>query len=97
MSDHYRVAQIDARASVVAFQKRIEWTPTASKQETKRNGRRERMLARLQAGPATTWELMQIGGAGFSSRLNELRRAGHNIPAPEMREDFAIYHIEEPV
>jgi len=91
------VAQTDAYASTGAVQKRIEFLPTANKQETKRNGRRERMLARLQAGPATTFELMALGGAGFSSRLNELRRAGHNIPAPEMHEGYAIYHLEEPV
>jgi hypothetical protein len=51
------------------------------------------MLERLRLGPATTFELMALGGAGFSSRLAELRRAGHNIPSPEMHEDFGVYRL----
>lgn len=41
-----------------------------------RETRAQKMLARLRLGPASTFDLMMLGGAGFSSRLKELRRAG---------------------
>jgi hypothetical protein len=52
------------------------------------------MLERLKCGPATTWDLMQIGGAGFSSRLHELREAGRRIDC-ERHEDYAVYTLVE--
>jgi hypothetical protein len=76
---------------------RTEFLPTASRVSLKRLGKRERILARLKEGPATTWELMQLGGAGFSSRIAELRRDGWNIPAPEMHEDYGVYRLEKSV
>ena len=57
-------------------QRRIEWTPSASRIQTKRLGKREAMLARLRQGPARTYELMALGGSGFSARLRELRDQG---------------------
>ena len=50
------------------------------------------MLRRLRQAPATTIELMMIGGAGFSSRLRELRNDGHRIDV-EMFEDHARYTL----
>jgi hypothetical protein len=47
----------------------------------RRENRAQKMLSRLQTGPATTWEMMQLGGAGFSSRLRELRNQGWEIEA----------------
>jgi hypothetical protein len=72
------------------------WTP-ADRELTqslrKRAGRAAQMLERLRRGPATTWELMQLGGAGFSSRLRELRNAGHRIVA-EGGPDEWVYRLE---
>ena len=40
---------------------------------------RERILARLRKGSATSWELSQMGILGYNTRIMELRRAGHEI------------------
>lgn len=78
----------------VSAPRRIEVTPTANRESLKRLGRRERILARLQEGSARTWELMALGGSGFSSRLKELRNDGHRIVCiPD--EDGATYRLEE--
>lgn len=71
------------------------WTPAQrqlSAHLDKRESRKARMLARLECGPATTLDLMQIGGAGFSSRLAELRRDGHPITC-ENHLDYAVYRL----
>lgn len=73
--------------------RRTEILPLANAVARKREGKRIRMLRRLESGPATTLELMQIGGAGFSSRLRELRDAGHRIVCEE-HEDGAVYTLE---
>ena len=74
---------------------RREVLPTQNAVSQKREGKRERMLARLKAGRASTWDLIQIGGSGFSSRLAELRRDGWKITCEE-REDGAVYTLETP-
>ncbi len=74
---------------------RLEWTPTASAQENYRQGQRAAILARLKMGPTPTFELMMIGGSGFSSRLAELRREGHRIVAKRI-EHHAMYVLGEP-
>lgn len=38
-----------------------------------------RILARLQVGPATNMQLLQIGGMRFGARLHELKAAGHTV------------------
>ncbi|HFC8458299.1 TPA: helix-turn-helix domain-containing protein [Neisseria subflava] len=40
---------------------------------------RERILARLRKGSATSWELSQMGILSYNTRIMELRRAGHEI------------------
>lgn len=40
---------------------------------------RERILARLRKGSATSWELSQMGILNYNTRIMELRRAGHEI------------------
>lgn len=40
---------------------------------------RERVLARLRKGSATSWELSQMGILNYNTRIMELRRAGHEI------------------
>jgi hypothetical protein len=76
-------------------QTRIEFGPTASKVESKRTSKRLLILGRLQKGSARCYELMQIGGSGFSSRIAELRRAGHVIRCYE-DEDGGTYVLEAP-
>lgn len=73
--------------------RRTEFAPTAAAVARKREGKRERMLARLKSGPATTWELLLLGGAGFSSRLRELRDEGHRIECEE-HDEGATYRLE---
>lgn len=40
---------------------------------------RERVLARLRKGSATSWELSQMGILSYNTRIMELRRVGHEI------------------
>ena len=40
---------------------------------------RERVLARLRKGSATSWDLAQMGILSYNTRIMELRRAGHEI------------------
>jgi hypothetical protein len=83
------------------MQRAIDFTPAArelGQAVRKRESRAARMLARLKCGPATTLELMTLGGAGFSSRLHELREAGHRITCEQHvheGSEWAIYRIEE--
>jgi hypothetical protein len=84
--------------SAIAYpgQGRLDFTPAASELAHAIRGRETRaarMLARLRQGPATTFDLMMLGGAGFSSRLKELRRAGHVIKAYGGPERY-IYELE---
>jgi hypothetical protein len=78
----------------------IDWTPAAREfgmAVRKRESRAARMLARLKCGPATTKELNDLGGAGFSSRLRELRNAGHRITCEQHvheGSEWAIYRLE---
>ena len=73
-------------------QRRMEFGPTASRVAQKRASKAARMLERLRCGPATTFDLMMLGGAGFSSRLHELREAGHRIEC-EQGEGGATYRL----
>lgn len=73
-------------------QRRIEWTPTASAVSLKRQGRAFQILDRLRQGPARTWDLMMLGGAGFSSRIRELRVSGFQIECTQ-DEDGAVYRL----
>jgi len=91
-SDICRVRAWSLKHPRLGVQPRLEFGPTASAQENGRLGRRERILARLRHGSATTREMMMLGGAGFSSRIRELRVAGHEI-AVEMNEDGAVYRL----
>ncbi len=53
----------------------------------------DRMLARLQKGPATNVELSGIS-LKYTSRITDLRQLGYNIPAPEKRENgVTVYRL----
>ena len=47
--------------------------------KAKTPSQRERVLARLRKGSATSWELSQMGILSYNTRIMELRRAGHEI------------------
>lgn len=47
--------------------------------KSKTPSQRERVLARLRKGSATSWELAQMGILSYNTRIMELRRAGHEI------------------
>ena len=76
----------------MSSQARLEFHPSANADTLRRMTKAKLMLRRLQQAPATTIELMMIGGAGFSSRLRELRNDGHVIKV-EMYETHAVYTL----
>ena len=47
--------------------------------KSKTPSQRERVLARLRKGSATSWELSQMGILSYNTRIMELRRAGHEF------------------
>ena len=92
----YNASHPVTRQKVLTFGAPAIGTPTHREQRAaldRRESRKARMLARLRQGEATTWELLQLGGAGFSSRLKELRREGHRITC-ENRLEYAVYSLE---
>jgi hypothetical protein len=62
-----------------------------------RGGKRARkaqaILDRLRVGPATTLELVRVGGVRFGARLLELRAEGHRIET-ENHGEYAIYRLD---
>ena len=76
----------------MSSQARLEFHPSANADTLRRMSKAKLMLRRLQQGSCKTYELMQIGGAGFSSRLRELRNEGHVIKV-EMYETHAVYTL----
>ena len=86
---------LDAQEGIL--QRRLDFTPAASELAQalrNRETRAQKMLARLRLGPCTTFDLMMLGGAGFSSRLKELRRAGHEITVEGGPERF-VYTLKK--
>lgn len=79
-------------ASGESYTVRQEFFPTANRVSLKRQGRAFRILDRLRQGPARTWDLMMLGGAGFSSRIRELRVMKYDIRC-EQDEDGATYTL----
>ncbi len=55
----------------------------ARREIKKRGGQAARILARLQAGPATSLELAQVA-LKYTNRISELREAGHTIQAEQV-------------
>lgn len=75
---------------------RLDFTPAASQLAHAVRGREtraQRILARLRQGPATSQQLLAVGGLKYGARLLELRRAGHRIVTEEHPE-YAVYTLE---
>lgn len=72
----------------------ILFLPDSKRRSTKSRN----ILARLAQGPATTWDLMRIGGSGWRSRLQELREGQVDGTAHQIRTeshgDYAVYTLE---
>lgn len=70
------------------LQRRLDFTPAASERAHSlrhRESKAERVLARLKEGPATSLNLLAVGGLRYGARIHELREAGNRID----REDFS--------
>ena len=78
--------------TLVPEQPRLDFTPAASDLAHALRGREtraQRIVARLRLGPASTWELVKVGGSRFGARLNELKAAGMTWD----REDHADHSV----
>jgi hypothetical protein len=53
----------------------------------------ERILARLQRGPATNYELAQIA-LKYTSRIDDCRKAGHRITCTRHAGGGATYELQ---
>jgi hypothetical protein len=53
----------------------------------------ERILARLQSGPATNYELSQIA-LKYTSRIDDCRKAGHRITCTRHAGGGATYELQ---
>lgn len=72
----------------IPAQARLDFTPAASERAHSlrhRESKAERVLARLKEGPATSLNLLAVGGLRYGARIHELREAGNRID----REDFS--------
>lgn len=50
---------------------------------SERHSQADRILQRLKAGPATSWDLQQLGICSHTSRISELRKLGYRIEATD--------------
>ena len=88
------------RAHPVTRQARLDFTPAASElahavrgRETKAN----RILARLKEGPATSLNLLAVGGLRYGARIHELRQQGHTITREDNvqgGQEWSVYTLE---
>ena len=83
-------------AHPVVRQRTMDFLPTARELGAavgRRETRAQAILARLRRGPASSQELLRVGGLRYGARLLELRRAGHRITT-EDHLDSATYTLE---
>lgn len=63
-----------------------------------RSNQRTLVLQRLQQGPTTVRDFMDLGVANFGARIYELRKMGYTITSTEKRVNgsrHVTYHLEE--
>lgn len=60
----------------------------------RRHGNYERVLTRLQQGPCTNAELVEIAGHRFGGRIFELRKDGHVIQMEPMGDGLFRYTLK---
>ena len=52
------------------------------------------ILERLQQGPATNVELLEVGGMRFGARLHDLRKHGHEITSDRLHDGLWVYQLK---
>jgi hypothetical protein len=68
--------------------------PTERLREDKRRlSNKQRVLARLQEGPATTRQLMEVGGTRAPGRVHELRGEGWIVEVEDRGNGLHIYRL----
>lgn len=81
-------------------QARLDFTPAASELAHAVRGREtkaQRILARLKEGPATSLNLLAVGGLRYGARIHELRLAGHRITREDhvqAGQEWSTYTLE---
>ena len=63
-------------------------------EEARRLSNKLRVLRRLQVGPATTRELIEVGGTRAPGRVHELRRDGWLIECEDRKGGLCIYTLK---
>jgi len=64
------------------------------REQVRRESNTTRVLARLQQGPATTMELIAVGGARAVGRCWELRQQGYAITVTDLGGGLFRYALE---
>ena len=52
------------------------------------------VLARLEQGPATNAQLMQVGGMRFGARIHDLKKHGYKISSEHLSDGIWVYELE---
>ena len=60
----------------------------------RRENNETRVLRRLQHGPATNMELMDIGGLRFSGRVSDLRAKGYIVTQEHIHGGLHVYTLK---
>ena len=68
----------------------------AHRESARRLSKKQRVLARLQVGPANTRELIEVGGTRAPGRVHELKREGHDIRVDDHGHGLFIYRLVRP-
>lgn len=72
--------------------KKRETPVTRELQRRERNV--DRVLARLKAGPATTVQLIEVGGCRAPARVWELKRKGYAITVTHVEGGLYVYELK---
>ena len=62
----------------------------------KRETKAQRILARLRIAPATTLEMLKVGGIRYGARIHELREQGYQIDREDCHHDgheWSVYTL----
>ena len=63
------------------------------REDARRMNNKQRVLARLQEGPATTVQLMAVGGTRAPGRVHELRQDGWQIDVEDKKRGLFVYTL----
>lgn len=60
----------------------------------RRENNKTRVLERLRLGPATTMQLVEIGGIRATGRISDLRREGYVIECDDRGKGLCVYSLK---